>query len=581
MRLRSHSTVLVAALWTLAATGTFAAERTWVPTQYPTIQDAITAASDGDIIAVLPGIYHENINFQGKAIKLVSTDGPEVTVIEGLEYGGSVVTFVSNERRGSILEGFTIQGGRGTYVGGSRKGGGIFMLDAGPVIRNNILVENFVTSIFGNADGGAIYCESTPTDLGCLAAPPRIEGNIIRTNQAIDGRGGAIYLQDCGAEIEGNVIENNTALFGGGIWAQGSSPQIIDNRIAANRASLGIPAHDPATTPFAIGWGGGIGIKNGVDPILLRNRVMHNIAGEAGGGIYLEYAHAVVENNLVALNETTGRFSKGAGIWTLGTFVVKGCTIANNRCVGSASFAGGLFASTEQHGGWVENSIIWGNRAAISAGLEDVFGDVTVRYSDVQHEDYRHPRVEVVSHESLDGGNPGPRTNIHRDPRFVDPDSSDFRLRVDSPCLDAGNPADLSTGLDLDGFPRVLDGHLDRVMAPDMGAFEYCNVSLAVTGDARPGGSLMVELDGTPSLALVLFVGFEEGDVLLPPYGPLYMDPTAMMFRVVGILPVSLEFQIPEIVPTPLPLVLQGLAMNVFSQGGNFSNAEVVWIRRF
>ena len=47
------------------------------------IQDGINAASDGDTVLVLPGTYIENINFLGKAITLMSSDGPEVTTIDG------------------------------------------------------------------------------------------------------------------------------------------------------------------------------------------------------------------------------------------------------------------------------------------------------------------------------------------------------------------------------------------------------------------------------------------------------------------------------------------------------------------
>jgi serine protease len=54
-----------------------------VPADQPTIQAAINAAANGDVIQVAPGTYIENINFQGKAIRLSSDQGPQVTVIDG------------------------------------------------------------------------------------------------------------------------------------------------------------------------------------------------------------------------------------------------------------------------------------------------------------------------------------------------------------------------------------------------------------------------------------------------------------------------------------------------------------------
>jgi pectin methylesterase-like acyl-CoA thioesterase len=46
-----------------------------------TIQAAIDAAEDGDVIVVRPGNYNEKINFNGKNITLRSTDPDDPEVV--------------------------------------------------------------------------------------------------------------------------------------------------------------------------------------------------------------------------------------------------------------------------------------------------------------------------------------------------------------------------------------------------------------------------------------------------------------------------------------------------------------------
>src|SRR5262245_1643542 len=92
-----------------------------VPADQPTIQAAIGAASNGDVVQVAPGTYIENVNFLGKAIRVTSEQGPEVTIIDGNQ-AGSVVTFASGETLQSVLNGFTVRNGKASgspsYEGG-------------------------------------------------------------------------------------------------------------------------------------------------------------------------------------------------------------------------------------------------------------------------------------------------------------------------------------------------------------------------------------------------------------------------------------------------------------------------------
>jgi len=173
-----------------------------VPVVHATIQKAIDAASDGDTIVVLPGSYRENINFLGKAITVRSTDPSDATVVSATVIEGadnsdySVVTFGNGETGASMLSGFTIRR-RSPYQPFS--GGGIYVRESDPTIRNNHIVNN--TTYFA---------------------------------------GGGIYLVESQATIIGNRIASNTAAQGGGIAVEGYAlfPTISDNEFDGNTASV-------------------------------------------------------------------------------------------------------------------------------------------------------------------------------------------------------------------------------------------------------------------------------------------------------------------------------------------------------
>ena len=97
----------------LAAPGVLASTIN-VPKDQPTIQAGINAANNGDTVLVAPGKYGENINFIGKAITVTSAEGPKVTIIDG-NAAAPVAAFITNEGAQSVLNGFTLQNGVGTF----------------------------------------------------------------------------------------------------------------------------------------------------------------------------------------------------------------------------------------------------------------------------------------------------------------------------------------------------------------------------------------------------------------------------------------------------------------------------------
>jgi len=156
------------------------ADNLYVPSiDYPTIQSAINDANDGDTVIVTPGRHKENINFLGKAITVTSTNPDDLnvvaaTIIDGNEPAdvnfASVVTFDSGEDNNSILTGFTITGGTGTWLLDSwefqglnwnRCGGGIICYNmSAPTISKNYFTYNIA------GHGGGIYIYGDPVNPG-------------------------------------------------------------------------------------------------------------------------------------------------------------------------------------------------------------------------------------------------------------------------------------------------------------------------------------------------------------------------------------------------------------------------------
>jgi pectin methylesterase-like acyl-CoA thioesterase len=109
---------------------------------FDNIQAGIDAAVDGDTVLVAPGEYviTEPITFRGKAIMVISEAGRDETTIRmgtpADPNRGSVVIFENHETETSVLDGFTISGGKGSWVfiptkgpwpgGNDWVGGGIF-----------------------------------------------------------------------------------------------------------------------------------------------------------------------------------------------------------------------------------------------------------------------------------------------------------------------------------------------------------------------------------------------------------------------------------------------------------------------
>lgn len=233
----------------------------YVPGDFNTIQDAIDMTVNGDEVLVGPGTYFERIDYGGKNISIASTDGPEVTIING-QYNGSTVSFISGETRDALFTGFTVTGGTGTPTETAAVGGGILCRDeSSPTLRNLIITGNQAYATNSLAAGGGIAF-STGSDA-------LFENSIIEENLSNYGGGIGIYFSN--PTIKNLVIRNNSTNYGGGggLFIQNSDVIVEDITFYGNHG---------------FGGGGAIHVHGDCRPILNKLIMVDNIAGPTNGG---------------------------------------------------------------------------------------------------------------------------------------------------------------------------------------------------------------------------------------------------------------------------------------------------------
>ncbi len=189
-----------------------------------TIQAAIDAASPGDTVLVLPGVYTEAIDTLGKRIALRSTEGATATIIDATGTGRTTIICQNAEGTDTLIEGFTITGGVGTYTGfGPLYGGGVFCYGASPRISDCVIADN-------HAGVGGGYCG--------YGASPLFSDCTFDGNTALLWGGAVLNYFESAATFDRCVFRNNFASEGpGGVGDNGTSNSTLINCLFIGNAS--------------------------------------------------------------------------------------------------------------------------------------------------------------------------------------------------------------------------------------------------------------------------------------------------------------------------------------------------------
>lgn len=245
------------------------AETLHVPAEHPTIQEAINAASDGDLVLVAPGNYIERLNAKGKAITIQGEAGAESTIIDATGKGRSpALECSSNETAKTRIVDLTLTGGKGAMnMGwGEVMGGGALVVEASPTFLRCIFRENFAQ--YGSGGGAAItggspifincsFQENTAEYIGGAVyvhrAMPQFFNCSFTGNKAYTG--GGIYLwKESGSTFESCRFENNTAAtWGGAIFNWQSSALFTSCSFKGNIAKGGRAIYNLTSTSITPG----------------------------------------------------------------------------------------------------------------------------------------------------------------------------------------------------------------------------------------------------------------------------------------------------------------------------------------
>jgi len=268
-----------------------------VPADKTTIQGGINVAVNGDTVLVADGTYtgagNRDIDFGGRAIVVMSENGPEATIID-CQRAGRGFHFHSRENSTAVLQGFTITNGY------HDQGGGMFIHNSSPTIANCTFSLNETSPTRHGGGGGMQNFLSSPTITNCTF-----------TDNHSALRGGGMYNHRFSSPTITNCtfIGNSAGYDGGGMGNDDSSNPTITNCVFSQNeiidgygAGMFNELSDPIITNCtfsrnSVGLSDGGGMYNlASDPTITNCTFTENHAGHDGAGMYNYLSNPIITN---------------------------------------------------------------------------------------------------------------------------------------------------------------------------------------------------------------------------------------------------------------------------------------------
>jgi len=432
-----------------------------VTNPFETIQKGVDVAIDMDTVYVSNGIYEGGIVISNKAISLIGESREGTKINQPIS--SPQISIVDCQAGTTRVENFIIK------HGSSNNGGGIY--SSGSTVE----IDSVDFSYNSSSNNGAA--------INSIESTVKVQNSTFSLNTS-DNLGGAIFvspLTTC--EIYNSSFDNNGALWGGAIATVGGGKLLVEGcNISFNTASGNNP--NPNENYPTFGGGGGIYQEWSDSLEIYDSEITNNTAATgAGGGIAVYLSNDVTINNIVLSdNSSSGpnypSGGGGAAFYRADNVLFENSTIANN--VSNHNSGGGIFFGSESGDASIVvhatfNRLTLVNNSALSGGAIFCWSAIlnlyhsTLAQNEASNSEWSGgglashyvSRPNIISSlfynnipNSIHNGYPqtpvlvayslvqeqwaGWGNLIDIDPLFCDPDSGDYSLAENSPCVGTG-----------------------------------------------------------------------------------------------------------------------------------------------